>query len=441
MNKIVNNETSLEKKFSVKIPYKKISEKMEEDFLNMSKNLKLAGFRPGKIPISFVKSKYSKEVLARVSEKLLQEEGNKTFEKQGYRLASQPQVKLLSEFKENSDLEAEFSFEILPIIEFKDLKSINLEKFEAKIEKKEIDKVVEKLFNDNKQFNKINNDRNSKEGDRLVINFKGYLDDKLFEGGSADNVNIELGNNNFLPEFGENLLERSKKDNISFDVTFPKDYNNDNLKGRKAKFEVQILDILEPKILKDEDLLAKSTGAKDSKDLREKIKKELERYSEELSFSLIKHDIIKYLEGNHKFMLPKTLVEKEYEAILQNYKPGNELKKEEIENKKKKFKDEARKKVKTGLLISEIGVKNKIVVTNKELEGELAKICMQYPGKEKEIIEHYKQNPNSMSALKGPLFENKVIKYILEAALVKKITISNEELTKKIESMHKKLNN
>ena len=159
---------------------------MEENFLELSNTLKLPGFRPGKIPISFVKNKYKNEVKTKVSEKLIQQQGNKEFEKKGYRLAAQPNVKLLSKIEENVDLEVEYEFEVLPNIILKDFSEIKLTKYVSKVAEKDINKVIENLFNQYKEYTKIKKERKSKKGDRLIISYKGYIDEKLFEGGSAE---------------------------------------------------------------------------------------------------------------------------------------------------------------------------------------------------------------------------------------------------------------
>jgi len=431
-----NKNSSLEKKFKIKIPYSEVEKKMDEHYIDLSKTLKISGFRPGKVPLSFVKSKYEKEVKSKVTEKIIQEEGNKGFESKGFRLAAQPKVKLISNIDDKSDLEAEFEFEVLPNISLMEFKNLKLSKYVSNVGDKDIDKVIDNLFNDYKDYNEPLTSRKSKEGDRLIISYKGLLAGEAFEGGSAEKQTIDLGKNNYFPEFEKNLLGKNKEDRIEFDMTFPKDYNNEKLNGKKVKFNININNILEGKRLNNEDELAKKTGSSDSKDLRSKIKSELEKYSEDLSFNMLKRAIIDNLKKEHSFPLPKVLVEREVEAIKASAK-------EESNNKDldKKYLSEAEDKVKVGLIVSEIGIKNKINVSEKELETALAKICMQYPGKEKEVIEHYKSNPAYMNSIRGPIFENKVMKFISDNASVIDKKISSDDLLKKISEIEKKDNN
>ena len=260
----------LKKKFKIKIAFSEVEKKMEEEFLELSKNLKLPGFRPGKIPISFVKNKYEKEVKTKVAEKLIQQQGNSEFKK-GYKLAAQPNVKL-SKIEENVDLEVEYEFEILPNIILKDFGEIKLTKYVSKITEKDINKVIENLFNQHKDYNKIKQERKSRK-DRLIISYKGYIDEKLFEGGSADKETIELGNNNYFPEFDKNLIDKHRNENIEFFMKFPKNYNREDLKNKKVKFTLIIHEILEGIKLKNEEELATKTGSKNPSDLREKIKR------------------------------------------------------------------------------------------------------------------------------------------------------------------------
>lgn len=424
---VENNKTaSLEKKFKIKVPYSEVEKKMEENYLELSKNLKISGFRPGKVPISFVKSKYEKEVKSKVTEKIIQEEGNKNFESKGLRLASQPKVKLLSNIDDKTDLEAEFEFEVLPNITLMNFKDLKLSKYISNVDDKDIDKVIDNLFNDYKEYKEPLEKRKSKEGDRLIISYKGMLGGELFEGGSAEKQTIDLGKSNYFPEFEKNLLEKNKNDNIEFDMTFPQDYNNEKLKGKKVKFNITVDNILDGKRLNSEDELAKKTGSSDSKDLRNKIKDELEKYAEELSFNMLKRSIVEKLKKEHSFSLPKVLVEREVDEIKTNkeVKKNKDTDKNHIKN--------AEEKVKVGLIVSEIGIKNKINVSEKELETALAKICMQYPGKEKEVIEHYKNNPSYMNSIRGPIFEDKVMKFISDNADVTNEKISSDDLLKKI---------
>ena len=429
-----NIKEELKKNFKIKIAFSEIEKKMEEEFLELSKTLKLPGFRPGKIPISFVKNKYEKEVKSKVSEKLIQQQGNSEFEKKGYRLAAQPKVKLLSKIEEDVDLEVEYEFETLPIINLKDFGEIKLTKYVSKVTEKDINKVIENLFNQYKEYNKIKKDRKTKKGDRLIISYQGYIDKKLFEGGSAEKETIELGNNNYFPEFDENLIDRSSNENVNFFMTFPKDYNRDDLKDKKVNFILTIHDILEGTKLKNEEELALKTGSKNSSDLREKIKKELQKYSDDLSFNVLKKNLVSKLGSLYTFQLPNVLVTRELE-FLKNQKSSDTNNKV---NSDKSLKKEAEDKVKIGLIVSEIGIKYNINVTDKEVETALAKICMQYPGKEKEIIEHYKTNPNALNSLKGPIFEDKVMKFIEEKANISSEEINSDDLLKKLSENDKK---
>jgi trigger factor len=195
---------------------------------------------------------------------------------------------LISNIDDKSDLEAEFEFEVLPNITLMAFKSLKLSKYVSNVADKDIDKVIDNLFNDYKDYNEPLKKRKSKEGDRLIISYKGLLGGEPFEGGSAEKQSIDLGKNNYFPEFEKNLLGKNKEDNIEFDMTFPKNYNNEKLNGKKVKFNIKVNNILEGKKLSNEDELAKKTGSSGSKDLRAKIKSELEKYSEDLSFNMLK---------------------------------------------------------------------------------------------------------------------------------------------------------
>ena len=432
-------KSALQKTFKVNVPYERIKKSMDAEFDNLSKSLKIPGFRPGKVPLSFVKNKYFKEVINKTSEKLIQEEGNKTFEKNNYRLAFQPKVKLLSEFKENVDLEAEFIFEVLPVFKLNDFSKLTLKKYLPSISENDIDNVIKKLHNDNKLFKKAASGRSAKKNDRLIISYKGYVGEEQFQGGTAENQIIDLGNNSYLPEFEKNLIGKKVKEEFDLDIVFPKNYHAENLREKKATFKITINEISIPEPFKDDLALASKMGAKTIDEFREKIKNELTRYSDELSFAILKNQIIKNITSDYHFELPPTLVTREEEIIKNQLNKGKPADKNKDIKKQEKIIKEAENKVKIGIVLSEIGIKYKINVTSQEIENELARICMQYPGKEKEIVEYYKNNPAQMNSLKSPIFENKVIKLISEKATVKEEKISSEELNSKIASIEKEM--
>ena len=238
-----NKKSILQKSFKVKVPYQKIKQNMEIEYENLSKSLKIPGFRPGKVPLSFVRNKYFKEILNKTTEKLIQEEGNKNFKSNSYRLAFQPSVKLLSELKENVDLEAEFNFEILPDFKIYEFSEMKLKKYVSTISQDDISNVVKKLHNDNKVFDKASGDRLAKHNDRLLISYKGFVGTDQFEGGTAENQIIDLGNNSYLPEFEKNLIGKKAKDEFVLNLTFPKNYHVENLREKKAKFNIIVNEI------------------------------------------------------------------------------------------------------------------------------------------------------------------------------------------------------
>ena len=217
-------------------------------------------------------------------------------------------------------------------------------------------------------------------------------------------------------------------------MKFPKDYNREDLKDKKVKFILKIHDILEGTKLKNEEELAIKTGSKNSSELRDKIKTELQKYSDDLSFNVLKKHLVSKLKSIYTFQLPDVLVSRELE-FLKTQTPSDANKKA---NSDKSIKQRAEEKVKIGLIVSEIGIKNNINVTDKEVETALARICMQYPGKEKEIIEHYKTNPNALNSLKGPIFEDKVIKFIEEKATISLKEINSDDLLNKLSESEKK---
>ena len=265
-------------------------------------------------------------------------------------------------------------------------------------------------------------------------------DDKPFEGSVGKDFRLVLGSANNLPGFDDKIIGLKKGQKVSVKSMFPKNYPNEALKGKDVVFKIEVKDILEPKKIEIGKELAERNGAKDLESLKKSIKEHLKKNNDDVSFSIIKKEILDLLDNKHEFQLPESMVKQEFNSILaqsQNdiKREGNDAKESKIDKKlESEYKKLSERRVKLGLIVSEIGLKNNVKIEEKEVENAIIKHTKQYPGKENEIIEYYKKNPHAVAAIRGPLFEDKVIRLIVKESKIKEKIVSNEELSQKLES-------
>ncbi len=437
--KEIKNE-GLKREFELLVKAKDLEKRVEEELNSIAATIKVPGFRPGKVPFSLVKQRHSEKVFFNITEKLLDECGKKALEENNIRPAMQPNVELINKAEEGKDILAKMFLEVLPDITLVDFSNKPFDKYISEVSSEDVDVVLERLAKSQKDFVSIKNDRVSKKGDGLVINYIGTIDGKVFEGSEGKDFKVELGAQNSLPGFEEKLTGVKKGEKVLVNTFFPKDYFKENLREKAVAFNIEVRDILESKDFKVDDNLAKKNGMQDLSILKENVKKQLTKNSSDMSFSIIKRDMLDFLEEKHDFILPDSMVKFELESIFEqtknddvNKKIEGKDKKEDIDKaKNKEYKELAERRVKLGLIISEIGMKNQIRVEQKEIENAIMLHTQQYPGKEKEIMDYYKNNPQAVSAIRGPIFEDKVINFILSKCKINKNNIDQKQLSEKL---------
>ena len=432
----------LKREFEVVITNSEINKLVDEKLDNIAKEANLPGFRPGKVPVSVVKNRFGKQVLGEVVRESVDNATKDTMEKNKLTPSSQPKIEIIS-FEEGEDLKAKLSVEIMPEFEIPDLSSLEIIKPTVKVTEKEVNDAVEKISKENIGTKKIEKARPAKNGDTVVIDFLGKVDGIAFDGGEAKGHNLKLGSNSFIPGFEDGLLGCEVGKKVNVEVTFPEDYQAKNLAGKKAVFETIINEIKEDVELVINDEFAKTLGMEDLKSLKSAVSDQITKQHDQASREKSKRQILDKLADTVSFDLPETLEKEEYNNICKamnpNAKPDDTsnideeghlpeadkgMKKEE----KQDASEIAKRRVRLGLLLSEIGRKNNIKVEEEDTRNAMMKEIQKYPGQEKQVMDYFKNNPDAQQQLSGPIFEDKIIDFILELANTKEKVVSVEEL-------------
>ena len=437
----------LKREFEVIITNSELNKLVDEKLNNIAKEANLPGFRPGKVPVSVVKNRFGKQVLGEVVKESVDNITKDTMEKNKLTPSSQPKIEIIS-FEEGEDLKAKLSVEIMPEFEIPDLSNLEIIKPIVKVTDKDINDAVEKIAKENIGTKTIKKDRSAKKGDTVVIDFLGKVDGIPFEGGEAKGHNLKLGSNSFIPGFEDGLVGSKVGKKVSVAVTFPEDYQAKNLAGKKAIFETTINEIKEDVELVINDEFAKTLGMADLKALKSAVADQITKQHDQASREKSKRQILDKLADNISFDLPETLEKEEYNNICKAMNPNakpDEASKDYIKNQepepdkgmKKEEKQDAseiaKRRVRLGLLLSEIGRKNNIKVEEEDTRNAMMKEIQKYPGQEKQVMDYFKNNPEAQQQLSGPIFEDKIIDFILELANTKEKVVSLDELYKEEE--------
>ena len=437
----------LKREFEVIITNSELNKLVDEKLNNIAKEANLPGFRPGKVPVSVVKNRFGKQVLGEVVKESVDNVTKDTMEKNKLTPSSQPKIEIIS-FEEGEDLKAKLSVEIMPEFEIPDLSNLEIIKPIVKVSDKDINDAVEKIAKENIGTKTIIKDRGAKKGDTVVIDFLGKVDGIPFEGGEAKGHNLKLGSNSFIPGFEDGLVGSKVGKKVSVAVTFPENYQAKNLAGKKAIFETTINEIKEDVELVINDEFAKTLGMSDLKALKSAVSNQITKQHDQASREKSKRQILDKLADNISFDLPETLEKEEYNNICKAMNPNakpDEASKDYIKNQepepdkgmKKEEKQDAseiaKRRVRLGLLLSEIGRKNNIKVEEEDTRNAMMKEIQKYPGQEKQVMDYFKNNPEAQQQLSGPIFEDKIIDFILELANTKEKVVSLDELYKEEE--------
>jgi trigger factor len=436
----------LKREYRVIVPATDLEAKVNARLDDLKGRVQLRGFRPGKVPVAHLKRLYGKSAMAEVIEAAVREANSKIVTERGLKLATEPKVVLPAEedavegiIAGKSDLAYTVEMEIVPPITLADFKTIKLERLTAPVEDAEIDPALQAIAEQNRPFND-GGEAPAKKGNRVTVSFQGTIDGTPFEGGAADDVALMLGSGEFIPGFEDQLEGIKAGESRTVNTKFPDNYRVATLAGKDAVFAVTAKKVETPGSLTLDDEFAKTLGLESLGKLRDALRERIEREHAAASRQKIKRALLDQLDTKHKFDPPPTLVEEEFNNVWSTIE--NDLKQQgrtftdegtTEEKARQEYRTIAERRVRLGLVLAEIGEKNNIKVTDDQLTQAIVAQARMMPGQEKRVWEYYRNNPAALAAVRAPLFEDKVIDFLLELANVTEKQVSREELFKEDE--------
>ena len=443
MQVIETSSSGLKRELKVVVGASELGDRFEQRLAEIKDTVQIKGFRKGKVPVGHLKKVFGRQLMVEVVQQTVEDTSRKAIEERKERPAMQPKIALPEKEEDiesviggKADLAYGLSFEVLPEIAITSFESLQLERLKADVADAEVDKAVGEMAERNVAY-VAEEGRAASDKDRVTIDFVGRIGGEAFEGGTAEGVNVIVGAGNFIPGFEDGLKGAKAGETRAIKATFPQAYQVEALKGKEAEFETTIKEVARPEVPVISDDFAKTLGAESLERLRELVRAQIQREYDQASRQKLKRQLLDALDKAHDFPLPPSLVDAEFEGIWQEVTRG-------LEQAGKTFADEgksedgareeyrkiAERRVRLGLVIGEVGDKNKVEVTQDELRRMLIEQARRFPGQERMVYEYYEKTPGALAELRAPIFEDKVVDLILAAAKPAEKSVSPEELLK-----------
>jgi trigger factor len=434
----------LKHEFKISVPASDLDAKAGAKLVDLKDKVRLNGFRPGKVPVAHLKKVYGRSVMAETIDQTIRDTNTQLFNERGFRLATEPKITMPTEqaavdelLSGKTDLTYTVAIEVVPAIALADFKSFAVEKPVADVSEADVDEAIKRIADTNRSFAAKAEGAKAETGDRVTISFKGTINGEAFEGGAGEGIQVLIGSNTFIPGFEEQLVGIGAGETRTLKVAFPKNYMNDKLAGQPAEFETTATLIEAPQDLAINDEFAKTLGLESLDKLKEAARERLAAEFAGATRQRVKRALLDRLDEAHRFEAPPSLVDEEFNLMWNSVKA-------EMDSAGKTFADEnttedaareeyrkiADRRVRLGLVLSEIGEKNKITVTDDEVGRAVIERARQMPGREKEVWDYYRSNAQALAQLRAPIYEDKVVDFILELANVTEKKVSKEDLYK-----------
>jgi trigger factor len=434
----------LKREFKVVVPAADLASKVDERLVELKGRVRINGFRPGKVPVSHLKRLYGRAVMAEAIEAAVREANTQIVTDRGFKLVREPEVTMPSEagaveqmIEGKADLSYTVAIEIMPPIDLADFKGIQLERLTAEVTDAEVDEAIKRIAEQSRPFARKGEGARVESGDRVTIDFSGKVGGVPFEGGTGGDVGILIGSGTFIPGFEEQLIGSAAGEQRTVHVTFPQTYPAAHLAGKNAEFEVTVKAVEAPQAVTVDDEFAKSLGLESLAKLSEMVRERLAREHAMVSRQRMKRKLLDELDARHKFTPPPSLVEDEFTNVWKTIIDDLNAQKRTFEDEgtteqkaREEYRTIADRRVRLGLVIAEIGERNNIKVTDEELSRAVVDRARQVPGREQEVWDFYRNNPDALASLRAPIFEDKVVDFIFELAQIGERKVSREELYK-----------
>jgi trigger factor len=424
----------LQREYKVTLEAAEIDQKVEDRLKEIGKNQRIPGFRPGKAPMSILKKRFGQAVMGEVLERAVNDTTQQVMQERGLTPAGQPSIEIES-FDQGQDLEYKISMELLPEVEPADFSQVQVDTVKVQVPDSEVDEALNNLAQHQKESQPLEEARPAQHGDVLVVDFKGTVDGETLPGMEAEDHHLELGSNRFVQGFEDQLVGAEQGETRTVTVTFPQEYQNAQLAGKEAQFEVTVKEIREPQPVEIDEAFAQKFGEQDLDSLKERVREQIKKDYENAARQRTKRQLLDKLAELHTFDVPPSLVQSEFDQIWQQIEHDREhghLDPDDADKSDEQLKQDywqiAERRVRLGLLLSEIGRRQSIEVGQEELNQALIQEVQRHPGQEREVFEYYQNNQNALQSLRAPIYEDKVIDYILELANTSDREVSTEQL-------------
>ncbi|MFM8746788.1 MAG: trigger factor [Aestuariivirga sp.] len=430
----------LRREYTVVVNQAELDRGLNAKLTDLAKRAQIKGFRPGKVPVSHLRRIYGKSAMAEVVQDTIDAKSKELLQERNLRPAYQPEVRLPSDEEAvkammdgKGDLAFSVMLEVIPEFEIKDHSGLELTRHVVEVADEEIDAALKRLASNAKEF--VDKADAAADGDRVTISFVGSIDGKPFDGGTAEDVALVLGSGQFIPGFEEQLLGTRAGDEVKVHVTFPEDYGAAELAGKPAEFATRVSKVESPVEAAIDDALATKLGLENLEKLKDAVRQRTAAEFTQMSAMKLKRDVLDALDKEYSFPLPEKLVEAEFNSIWNALTSEMERSSTTFadentteEEARKDYRAIAERRVRLGLVLGTMGDREKVQVTEQELQAALMNRMRQFPGQERMVIDYYRKNPGAMMELRGPIFEQKVVDSLVARAKLTDKTVTKDEL-------------
>jgi len=431
----------LKRAFMLTIPAKDIDARVDQEVRRIAPQVRMPGFRPGKVPPNLIRKMHGEALQRDALSGAVQEGVQKLLQEQKLRPAMQPEVELKEGYEPGKDAEIAIRLEALPDVPSPNIDGLKLERLTVEADEAAIDEQIQRLASSNKSWSDAAKSKKAETGDLVVIDFAGSVGGQPFEGGSGEDMQVELGSGRLIPGFEDQLVGAKAGDKREVSVTFPADYPVDNLKGKAARFDVTVKAVKVAGETKVDDEFAKTLGLKDLDQLRQILRDQQAQELNGLTRTHMKRRLLDELAARHDFPVPESMVDAEFDNIMRqlrheaSHEADPKAALAEIESEKDEYRAIAERRVRLGLLLSEIGAANGIEVTQQEMSRLIGQAASQYEGKDRErFIQYIQQEPMAAAQLRAPLYEDKVVDFLFSKAEITDRTATRAELEADLEA-------
>ena len=438
------NSQGLKREFKVVLAAADLAERVEGQLAEVQAKARIPGFRPGKVPVSHLKRLYGRSILADVVQDAVNEANRKIVEDNQLRIAMDPKVDFRGDAQEIEkvfDAQADFAFtvalEVLPKIEVGSFEDIEIERLVADVSDTDVGQVLNRLVEQNRTYTAKEGEAAAEKGDKATLDFTGKIDDEPFAGGSGENVDVVLGSGNFIPGFEEQIEGMKTGESRTIPVTFPENYSAASLAGKKATFDVMLKAVAAPAEVEIGDEFAKGFGFEDLGQLKDKIRENIERDHFAASRGKWKRELLDVLDKKYVFDVPEGMVAREFDGVWRTVEAEQKRSGRSYEDDntteeaaRADYLKIAERRVRLGLLLAEIGEKAEIKVSDEEVGQALTQRARSFPGQEKSVWEYYRKNPRALAEIRAPLYEEKVVDYVISKVKLTDKKVSKDELFK-----------